>query len=612
MHTAQGVTWKEDLPFFVLIGVTVFVIPFLFSSSLIDPVLLPRFLVWSILLFVLTLLISIRSLKRPAGIDVTIVRRTIFLTITGYLLFSALSLTNAINITEGVFEIMKLFLSVAFLYVATLAINRREDGIVILVKSVVVSGMFLSIIGICQYYCVAFSSIPGNYVVYATMAHKNLFASFLFLVFPFVLYGVLKFSGFWRLVSLASMTVILISIAITEARSVWLAMIISTIIIALIIVIFYRKLGILDGTRSFHTERSIHCFIVISLVVLIAIISHLSYAKRVSQSILSTHQTAIEQFAPFTTSILSLSTLNERIALWRKSIRMIKDNPIFGVGPGQWKIVLPHYGKIERMWESEEGLNEVYFQRPHNDYLWVLSEVGPFGFFFYLSIFATSIFYIVRILLDSKDPDNKLFSILMLFGIIGYMVISFFSFPKERIAHNVYLILIMASVLSIYHKSFPMKKRLFHPRILLLHIPLMALLLICIVFGCGRLRSEFYTRSALDAQKDKNWDLVISEINQADSLFYNMDPMSTPLPWYKGVANFSLGNIEEAFDDFKRAYEIHPNHIHVLNNIGTCYELLGDHKNAVKFYERVLAISPGYKETQGMNAGDKTGLEGKR
>jgi O-antigen ligase len=597
MHTAQGATWKEGLPFFVLIGVTVFVIPFLFSSALIDPVLLPRFLVWSILVFVLTLLISIRSLKRPACMDVTIVRRTIFLTITGYLFFSALSLINAINITEGVFELMKLFLSVAFLYVATLAINGREDGIVILVKSVVVSGMLLSLIGICQYYCVAFGSIPGNYAVYATMANKNLFASFLFLVFSFVLYGALKFSGFWRLVSLASMTVILISIAITEARSVWLAMIISTIIISLIIVIFYRKSGILDGTRSFHIERSTHCFIVISLVVLIAIVSHLSYTKRVSQSILSTHQTAIEQFAPFTTSILSLSTLKERIALWRKSIRMIKDNLLFGVGPGQWKIVLPHYGRIERMWESEGGLNEVYFQRPHNDYLWVLSEVGPFGFFFYLSIFATSIFYIISILHDSKDPDKKLFSILMLFGIIGYMVISFFSFPKERIAHNVYLILIMASVLSIYHKSFPMKERVSHPRVLLLHILLMALLLICIIFGWGRLRSEFHTKSALDAQKDKNWNLVISEINQADSFFYNMDPMSTPLPWYKGVANFSLGNIEGAFDDFKRAYEIHPNHIHVLNNLGTCYAVLGDYKRAAECYQKVLAISPGFDET---------------
>jgi tetratricopeptide (TPR) repeat protein len=226
-----------------------------------------------------------------------------------------------------------------------------------------------------------------------------------------------------------------------------------------------------------------------------------------------------------------------------------------------------------------------------------LSEAGLFGFFFYLSIFATSIFYIVRILHDSKDPDKKLFSILMLFGITGYMVISFFSFPKERIAHNVYLILIMASVLSIYHKSFPMKEKVAHPRVSLLQFPLMALLLICIVFGYGRLRSEFHTKSALDAQKDENWGLVIREINQADSLFYNMDPMSTPLPWYKGVANFSLGNIEEAFGDFKRAYEIHPNHIHVLNNLGTCYAVLGDYKRAAECYQKVLAISPEFDET---------------
>ena len=73
--------------------------------------------------------------------------------------------------------------------------------------------------------------------------------------------------------------------------------------------------------------------------------------------------------------------------------------------------------------------------------------------------------------------------------------------------------------------------------------------------------------------------------------------MSTPLPWYKGVANFSLGNIEGAFDDFKRAYEIHPNHIHVLNNLGTCYAVLGDYKRAAECYQKVLAISPGFDET---------------
>jgi len=274
---------------------------------------------------------------------------------------------------------------------------------------------------------------------------------------------------------------------------------------------------------------------------------------------------------------------------------MIKDTPLLGVGLGQWKIVLPHYGKIDRMWESEEGLNEVHFQRPHNDYLWVLSEVGLFGFVFYLSIFATSVFYIVRILLDSKDADKKLFSILMLFGIIGYMVIAFFSFPKERIVHNIYLMLIMASVLSIYHKSFPTKKRVTHPTALLLHITLMGLLLMSATFGYGRLRPEFHTKRALAARKAGNWDLVISEINRADSLFYSMDPASTPLPWYRGIANFSLGNIEEAFEDFKRAYEIHPNHIHVLNNLGTCHELLGRHNDAIRCYHKVLNISPQFQ-----------------
>jgi len=75
-----------------------------------------------------------------------------------------------------------------------------------------------------------------------------------------------------------------------------------------------------------------------------------------------------------------------------------------------------------------------------------------------------------------------------------------------------------------------------------------------------------------------------------------MDPASTPLPWYRGIANFSLGNTAEALEDFKKAYRIHPYHIHVLNNLGTCYALSGDYQTASKYYKKAIAISPGFIE----------------
>jgi tetratricopeptide (TPR) repeat protein len=94
-----------------------------------------------------------------------------------------------------------------------------------------------------------------------------------------------------------------------------------------------------------------------------------------------------------------------------------------------------------------------------------------------------------------------------------------------------------------------------------------------------------------------NWDVVIQEIDEAYSSYATLDPMVTPLPWYRGVAHFSKNNTVAALDDFKRAYAIHPYHIHVLNNLATCYETSGDHFAAIEFYNKALAISPRFEES---------------
>ena len=544
------------------------------------------------------LMVSIQISRIRAFVDFGIIYRVIFPVFICYLFVSALSLIKAINLAEGIFEWLKIFLSMTFLYVASLIIGSNKNSILILTKSVVVTGMILAVIGICQYYHIAFNTIPGNFVVYATMAHKNLFASALFLTSPFVLYGVLKFSGCWRVMSLASIAFICFSIAITKTRTVWLAMTLSMIIITLFVTYHHKKIKIFNRRRSFYFKTSLCLLVVFVSVILFAVLSHYTCAGKMSLSIFRAHHVRLERFVPFTTSISSLASLNERVMLWKKSLKMIKADPLFGVGLGQWKIVFPNYGEIERGRESDNGLNKVCTQRPHNDYLWVLSEAGFLGFICYLSIFVILIFYILSIIFKSKDTDKKVFSILMLFGVIGYMVLSSFSFPKERIFHTIFLMLITACILSIYHQSFPIQKKVTYSRVLTLNIPLLVILAFCMIFGYARLGSEVHAREALSAHKVKHWDRVISEIDKVDSWFYNMDPVSTPLFWYRGIANFSSNNIIEALEDFKMAYEAHPNHIHVLNNLGTCYALLKDYEKAVEYYQKVLAISPRFEGTR--------------
>lgn len=529
----------------------------------------------------MTVVVTIPNVREVINLNFNIVHRIVYPAFVFYLIIGITSLSQAINISEGIFELLKTFLSLTFLFLATLILQSNRKGIPILIRSITISGLALSVIGICQYYQLAFNSIPGNSFVYGTMVNRNLYSSALFLTFPFILYGVLRFFGIWRILSTLSMIFVWYNIIIAETRAVWVAMAVAMVSLGLLTV-YLRKRRIFTDPPLLKQKRLGQAAIILVVVVIISTSISKYYYPNYSP---------IKRVASLAT--LDDESINERITLWSKTVQMIMDNPIIGVGLGNWKIVLPHYGTSGMRSE----LGQVHFQRPHNDYLWVLSETGILGLFFYLSIFVIVIGYIVKIITYSSNTNDKIYSSLMFFGIIGYLVISFFSFPKERIVHSILLMFMMSTILSIYNKLFPLRKEMSRFVIGGLTISSLILISISIVLGYVRLNAEIHTKKAIAAQEANNWQAVITEIDKAQTRFSNMDPMSTPLPWYRGVANFSMNNINEALKDFQKAYGIHPYHIHVLNNLATCYELLGDHGNAIFYYNKVLDIFPRFEET---------------
>jgi O-antigen ligase/tetratricopeptide (TPR) repeat protein len=65
--------------------------------------------------------------------------------------------------------------------------------------------------------------------------------------------------------------------------------------------------------------------------------------------------------------------LNYKPALWRDTLRMVRDYPLFGVGIGCWPEIFPHYQRAPWM-------NSFFFREPENDYLQLLAEAGAIGF----------------------------------------------------------------------------------------------------------------------------------------------------------------------------------------------------------------------------------------
>ncbi len=555
--------------FFIII-----ILPLSYLKRTIDPVMTIRIFFLAFVLLIINLVILLKS--RVYKDSFPILGQLIFLSWMGYLLLSALSLLKAVNLPEGIFDLTKVVLFFILLITATLLLDFKKSNIIIVCKAVTVSAIIIASIGLIQYFFNKLYFIPGANVVYSTFTNRNLFASILFLSLPFSLWCFYALPRKWSILSLISICFAFFVFTVVKTRSVWTANIFSFLVILLLILL---------SRRSHQLKKFIFCRKTILLILLLIIL--------IGSAVLLPAPSQIKQSPVGRKDVTSTGTLDIRLRAWEKTIPMIREHFWLGVGIGNWKIMLPKYG-VGGM-QTEKGRYQ--YLRPHNDFLWVWAESGILGIIFYVSVFVIFIFYTLKIIFGSSDKNDILLALFLLFGICGYIIISSFSFPKERIYHSVILMLMIAITTVIYTKLHPASAK----RTLLPGIPTLivsSLILVTLLFYCYfRLKSEIHLYFSMQARRAMNHRMQITALSDIDTRLYNMSPNGIPIHWFRGIAFYEINQIEFAYQDFTKAYQNHPHHIFILNNLASCYELMDKHDKAVEFYNKVLNISPNFEES---------------
>ena len=566
---------------YLLISSSVLIIPFIFTNHTIDPTSSLRFTFLSISLLMVILVFSYSILRKTKTWDVSILGRFIFPILILYLGISALSLFKAINLQEGIFDLFKIFVSVVFIIISSIILVNIPNGVSLLSKTVIITGGISAAIGMCQYYHLAFNSIPGNFVIYGTMTNKNLFASFLFLTLPFSLYGFFELKNPWNFLGVIASVLTLWCIFLAASRAVWFSLLVSICSVGIISWFILRKLKI-DRKEKIRYLTKVSVLVV--TVFCLCTVSYFSGSNITDEPLKGKVVSATN---------LSGSTNQLRYQLWNKTFSMIADYPLLGVGLGNWKINIPKYGT--KGLPSQDG--RIQYIRPHNDFLWVWAETGLLGFLSYLLIFIISIYYLFKLLRQIENLKDKFFVLMMLFGIIGFIVISVFSFPKERIAHLIFFNVLVVVTIVMYHQKFGLKRKRGTIPIFPILIFSLIILGFSLVIGYQKFRFEMHMKKAYNYWEANQWNKMLTETEKAQNSFFNMDPNASPVYWIQGIANMYLGEKEDALKDFQKATAFHPFLMQLLNNLATCYGLLNDNSNAVKYYKKVLEISPQYENS---------------
>lgn len=109
-------------------------------------------------------------------------------------------------------------------------------------------------------------------------------------------------------------------------------------------------------------------------------------------------------------SIFSFEKNQARLTIWQSTLKMIKDNPLLGVGPGMFAHQFPNY--------SPDSVKE-NFSLAHNLELQIAAEFGLIGFILF---FALIILILKRnIELIKTNPDNILYRGILA-ALIGYLI----------------------------------------------------------------------------------------------------------------------------------------------------------------------------------------------
>ncbi|MGZ4064435.1 MAG: O-antigen ligase family protein [Bacteroidia bacterium] len=143
----------------------------------------------------------------------------------------------------------------------------------------------------------------------------------------------------------------------------------------------------------------------------------------------------------------------EHINRWSCALRMFKDKPYFGWGPGTYMFNYAPYQK-----SSEKTIISTNFGtngNAHSEYLGPLSEQGVLGLGIVLALLFSSLFLGYRLCYTVKDRDLRILTHGIILGVFTYFVHGFINnfLDTDKASVPFWGFLAMLVCIDIYHKN---------------------------------------------------------------------------------------------------------------------------------------------------------------
>jgi tetratricopeptide (TPR) repeat protein/O-antigen ligase len=380
----------------------------------------------------------------------------------------------------------------------------------------------------------------------ATLGFRNTAAAYAIGCLPWCVYLMTRRQSMDRLTGALTSGVVLLFILYTRSRGAWMGLVVSSLAVGSWYLHLRRQ-----GVRSEIRKSKLG---LVSVVVLgILFLGSLEPAfEDISSSRLDEKKQSIQE----TVRSLSLPGGDrDRLVIWSHTFDMFADHVLFGVGMGNWSAFYPLYDGGDVLHINSAP------RRPHNDYLWIASELGIVG----IGLFAWCLISALHSVYQRREP----WRIAASGSLIAVATHSLFSFPREQVAPSLILWLAIALCLAGTGGQHRWGAAI-----------TWFMLMLAAAFGAGgmsrAIHADGHFARALVAQKEGQLARQLSEAQSG----VEAGPYDHRVFLLLGDAQMADGQFTEAVSTYQQYAKAQPFLGAVTNNLGKALNAVGEYATA--------------------------------
>lgn len=392
------------------------------------------------IMFVILLLFVIKIFFDGKLFDKPVLKHPITLAVIFYLLWMLItSVTSEIPIVSFKYITARLWFVASFFFFGILLFkNIKNIKAFIWLFTISLAGVIL--FNSVNHAAYGFERQVGTWIVHPFFNDHTQYACVIALITPFIVAFIFnkQFTTNQRIYAGFLFFVLMLGILLSYSRAGWLSL------VGVIGIFLVLKLKI--------------NFKIVLSAGLILIIAFFAFRTQIIMDLEKNKQDSSGKYAEHIRSISNISTDAsnlERINRWAAAIRMFREKPVFGWGPGTYQLVYApfQYSKEKTVISTNAG----DLGNAHSEYIGPLSESGVLGLISVLLLFGSVVVTGVRVYKKALNTEVRLITLGALLGLCSYYIHgimnNFLDTDKASVPFWAFTAIIL--VMDVYFKDKP-------------------------------------------------------------------------------------------------------------------------------------------------------------